>query len=344
MDARRVGDRDREAWDAYVRDAPLSTFFHLSGWRDVWSRQMGSMPHYLLAIEGKQITGVLPLIHVKSRLSGDFFTSLPGGLCADGDEAATILLARAQDLVEQTGASYLILRDGLHRWELPSLVTNEDHCTFWIDVSDGAEEARARMRRSTRKYAKRGLRAGGRAHTNRHHLTEFYPVYAQAMRERGTPTPGQHFFDAALDRFPRDLVLLTVSHKDTILGGGWVARLSSTLFCTWSGLPRAYFDLYNSYLLYWGVLDYAAQLGVETVDMGRCQRGSGSYRFKAGWGGEERTLYQQVYLNGIERPPRVGAGLYQDPKYRIFLKAWQHLPLWVIEAIGPQLRKRMPFG
>lgn len=305
---------------------------------------MGSRTHYLLATDGDQIVGVLPLIHVKSRLAGHFVTSLPGGLCADGDEAAAALLTQARELVAQTGARYLILRDGLRPWNLPGLITNEDHCTFWIDVSDSAEAARERLRRSTRKYAKRGLRAGAEAATDRHSLADFYPVYAQAMRERGTPTPGQRFFEAALIKFPQDLALVTVLREEAILGGGLVARMRDTVFCTWSGLPRAYFDLYNSYLLYWGVIDHAAQVGAQTVDMGRCRRGSGSYEFKAGWGGEERTLYQHYYLNGIEHPPHVGADLHQNPTYRLFFNAWQRLPLWATEVIGPQLRQRMPFG
>jgi predicted N-acyltransferase len=200
------------------------------------------------------------------------------------------------------------------------------------------------MRRSTRKYANRGLRAGVEARPSQHSLAEFYPVYAQAMRERGTPTPGRRFFEAALGRFPDDLALLTVFREDAILGGGLVGRMRDTVYCTWSGLPRVYFDLYNSYLLYWGVLDYADQLGVEKVDMGRCRRGSGSYEFKVGWGGEEQVLYQHYDLNGIESPPRVGSSLQDDPKYRIFSYVWQRFPLWATEMLGPQLRSRMPFG
>ena len=35
----------------------------------------------LLAQEGDQTLGVLPLLHINSRLAGHFFTSMPGGLC-----------------------------------------------------------------------------------------------------------------------------------------------------------------------------------------------------------------------------------------------------------------------
>lgn len=344
MDIRQLQDRDSEGWDAYVQSAPLATFFHLSGWRDVWAGVMGSQTHYLLATDGERVAGVLPLIHVKSRLAGHFLTSLPGGMCADGDEAAIALLARGRELVTETGADYLILRDGLRRWDLPGLAINDGHCTFWIDISDGVEAARARLRRNTRYYTNRGLRAGVEALSNRRALDDYYPVYAQAMRERGTPTPGQRFFEEALDRFPRDLSLLTIVHENQVLGGGFMARLRDTVFCTWSGLPRAHFDLHTSYLLQWGTIEQAVRLGAKMVDMGRCRRDSGSYQFKAGWGGEERVLYQHYVLSGIERPPRVGAGLHEDAKYRLFFNLWRRLPLWATEAIGPQLRRRMPFG
>ncbi|HSJ54875.1 MAG TPA: GNAT family N-acetyltransferase [Anaerolineae bacterium] len=344
MDVQELQDRDRDRWDRYVQTSPLSTFFHLSGWRDVWVRSMGSRALYLFATEGDRVVGILPLLHVRSLLSGQFLTSLPGGLCAEDDEAAEALLARARELLAETGARYLILRDGLRRWELPGLVTSDEHCTFTIDVSDGAEKAYARLRRSTRKYAMRGVRAGVGTAIDQQALGAFYPAYAEAMRERGTPTPGRRFFETAMQHFPDELCLLTVVHEDNVLGGGFVAPLRDTVFCTWSGLPRQHFELYNSYLLYWGAIGYAAQLGMARLDMGRCRRGTGSYDFKVAWGGEEQPLYQHYYLNGIEHPPQVGAALYENPKYRFFSRLWQRLPLPVAEALGPQLRRRMPFG
>lgn len=344
MDVIRLADGDRQQWDAYVAGSPYSTFFHLAGWAQVWQAALGSRTHYLLATDGDRVAGTLPLIHVKSRLSGHFLTSLPGGLCADDEAAAAALLDQARELLHETGARYLILRDGLHRWELPGLVTNEDHCTFHVDLSGGLEEARANLRRSTRKLSKRGLRAGVRAVPDQGALDTFYPVYARAMRERGTPTPGRSFFHTAMQRFSERLVLLTIRRQGEMLGGGFIAPFKDTIFCTWSGMPRAHYDLYTSYLLYWGVIDYGCEHGLQKMDMGRCRRGSGSYAFKAGWGGEMQPLYQQYLLNGIERPPKVGGSLQEEAKYRLFFNVWQRLPLPLTEWLGPQLRKRMPFG
>jgi len=344
MDVQELQDQDTGRWDNYVQSSALSTFFHLSSWRNVWVRSMGSRPRYLFATNADRVVGILPLIHVHSRLSGQFLTSLPGGLCAEDDEAAAALLTRARELLAETRARYLILRDGLRRWDLPGLTTSDENCTFYIDVSDGAEKAYARLRRSTRKYAMRGVRAGVGTAIDQQALGAFYPAYAEAMRERGTPTPGRRFFETAMQYFPDNLCLLTVLYENQVLGGGFVAPLRDTVFCTWSGLPRQHFELFNSYMLYWGAIDYAASRGMARLDMGRCRRGTGSYDFKAAWGGEEQTLYQHYYLNGIERPPQVGAGLYEDPKYRLFSRVWQRLPLPVAEALGPQLRRRMPFG
>ena len=66
--------------------------------------------------------------------------------------------------------------------------------------------------------------------------------------------------------------------------------------------------------------------------------------FKKDFGSEGQQLYQQFYLNGITQPPAVGAGMEEELKYRLFVKIWRRLPLPVAEALGPQLRRRMPFG
>jgi FemAB-related protein (PEP-CTERM system-associated) len=344
MDVKTLQDQDRELWDNYVRGSDLCTYSHLSGWHSVWTATMGCRARYLLATERQRAVGVLPLLHVRSRLSGHFMISLPGGLCADDEAAAGSLLTRAKELLAETGAHYLVLRDGLRRWDLPGLHATSEHCTFRINLSDGLDRARARLGRSTRGHTNRAMRSGLVAGSAQYDLRHAYPVFARAMRERGTPTLGRRFFAAAMRQFPRDFRLLTASHESVPVGVGFMARLRDTVYTTWAGLPREYYRLRSSHALWWGAIEYAAQIGGSWLDMGRCLRGSGGYTFKERWGGEERTLFQHHYSPGHARPPRAGEGLLEDRRYQLFSQVWQRFPLWLTEALGPWLRRRMPFG
>ena len=338
-------DRDRTpSWDECALSAPEATVYHLAGWKWVMERTFGHKTHYLIALEGNDPLGILPLLHIKSRLAGHYVTTPSGGLCCRDDRAAGVLLARAKELVIQSGARYLILRDGYRRWEDPDLVTNEDHCTLVARLSPEWEGTLKGIKRKERQLTHQGMRAGAGVLAGAQHLDVFYPAYARAMREKGTPTPGKLFFRNILDEFPTHMRLLVVQREGRVFGGGFIAPFRDTVHCAWAGVLRDSRDFRPSHLLYWETMQYGSANGYQWVDFGRSRRNSGSFTFKKSWGGEPRQIYQQYFLNGIARPPAVGGGREEDAGYRLFVRVWSRLPLRLVEMLGPQLRKRMPFG
>ncbi len=107
---------------------------------------------------------------------------------------------------------------------------------------------------------------------------------------------------------------------------------------------REYYRLRPNYLLYWNTLKLGCELGLQSIDLGRCTRGSGNFDFKRRWTAQPQALYQQFLMNGISRPPAVGGGWSKDVRYRLFVALWRGLPLSIVEILGPWLRKRIPFG
>ena len=62
-------------WDVFVAEHPAATFFHRAGWKRVIERTFGHDCHFLYAESAGAIIGVLPLVHVKSRLFGNSLIS-----------------------------------------------------------------------------------------------------------------------------------------------------------------------------------------------------------------------------------------------------------------------------
>src|SRR3954453_1663068 len=96
---RELSLRDVERWDRFVLEHPDATFCHRAGWARVLRRAFGYDTHFLFVEEGERITGVLPLVAVRSRLFGSFLVSSAfavygGPVCAD-DAARQLLTARA---------------------------------------------------------------------------------------------------------------------------------------------------------------------------------------------------------------------------------------------------------
>jgi len=344
MDVVELNDTNRIEWDAFVWECPTSNQFHLEGWRSIIEEVYGHQPRYLLAKDGKQVRGILPLIPINSRLSGRYVTSLPGGICALDELAADLLIEAAEEIVKSVNATYLILRDSYQKWSSPDLVTNDDHCTLLVELDGDPEKLWYRVNRRTRQSVKKAYKADLQVTHGRDYLNEFYPVYLQALQDKGTPTQGLAYFKRLIEEFPSIFDVFLVCQAEQIFGGGIVALFKNTIYNTWSGMPRRFYDLNTSYILYWETIKYGCNNGYQWVDLGRSEKDSGVFKFKNQWRGELVPLYQQFYLNGISTPPAVGNQRSRQLQYRIFFDVWKNLPPYLTELLGSQIRKRMPFG
>lgn len=335
---------DARSWDDFVYRSRHTTVWHLAGWRQVLRQVFKLKPYYLYAEEDGEIRGVLPLWEIKSLFFGHYFTSMPGGLCAEDADTARALAEHAQQLADTKHASHLILRDGYQRWDLPEYVTRTDHCTLVVDLTETPDELWHAVRRQVRQSTKKAQRAGLAVRSGPQCMAPFYPVYARSMRDKGTPTQGEAFFQEIRRQFPDHFSALVVHNQPELAGGGYVAPFRETVYCTWGGMLPQYYDMKASYLLYWELLRDSCEQGFRRVDLGRSQWQSGTYQFKRQWNAEPRQLYQQFYLNRSQQPPPTGSQRQTSSSYRLLVRIWQHLPLTVAEFLGPRIRKAMPFG
>ena len=100
----------RAAWDAFVDRQTDATFFHRAGWKDVIELAFDHTTHYLLAEQRGDIVGILPLVHVKSRLFGNTLSSLPfcvyGGVVAEENTVTTLFAAPQHPYTQQLLGSF----------------------------------------------------------------------------------------------------------------------------------------------------------------------------------------------------------------------------------------------
>lgn len=344
MEVQELCERDTEAWDEYVYNAPGATIYHLAGWKDVMESTFGLRCHYLFACDDSQILGVLPLLCIKSRLSGCYFTSMPSAICAQNENVARALFDKAKELVMDQRSKYLLLRDSYRQWDLPGVVTSDVHCTLIAQIGADQEQMWKAIDRRVRQHTRKAIKANLEVVVGPEHLEEFYPPYSRAMQALGTPTLGLKFFRKVMEQFPEHFTSLLVRYEDEALGGALVACFKDRMYNTWGGMLRESFKLRSCHIWYWETLKYGQENGFRSVDLGRSEWNSGTFNFKKHWLSEPQPLYQQCFLNGIACSPAVGSQRANDPKYRAFVKIWQKLPPAATEVLGPQLRRRMPFG
>ena len=119
---------DNLQWDAYVISHPLSTLYHLYGWKNVVEKTYGHKTYFLSAIEHHtvddknngnetskfRVCGILPLVHIKSFLFGNNLVSMPycdmGGVLADNEEIEEALISEAMGIAKKIKADSIELR------------------------------------------------------------------------------------------------------------------------------------------------------------------------------------------------------------------------------------------
>ncbi len=338
-------DRQTAAWDAFVTGHPDATFFHQSAWRDVLTRAFGHRAHYLTAEQDGAIAGVLPLIEVKTRLFGHSLMSLPfcvyGGPLTASTEAAAALAQAAMDLRAKTGAraAELRFREPPAPASLPGLAdgawVKRDglYATFRKPISADHEtnfKAISRKQRAmVRKGIDRGLTATADTSIDRAHA-----IYAESVRNLGTPVFSRKYFRLLAETFPHHLDVVTVFDAGAPIAAVINFYWRDEVLPYYGGGTAAARGAYANDFMYWDVMRRAVDRGARMFDFGRSKEGTGAYAFKKNWGFAPSPLPYYFALGPGQAIPELNP---LNPKYRLMIDAWKRLPLPIANLLGPHL-------
>lgn len=330
---------DRRGWEAFVETHEQASFFHRLGWKRVIEEAFGQSCHYLVAKTGARIVGVLPLFHQRSVLFGNALISLPfcvyGGIVADSPQVANALAEAAVARAEQLGADYLELR---HRErQRPQWPGKDLYVTFRKAISADDAENLAAIPRKQRAMIRKGQKAGLSQQVVGD-IDAFYSMYAASVRNLGTPVLPRRYFRLLLEEFGDDAEVMVIDHDGTPVSAVLSFYHRDEVLPYYGGGTTQARALKANDFMYWEVMRRAAARGVRVFDYGRSKRDTGSYRFKKHWGFEPQSLHYEYGLTGTSQMPDISPA---NPKYRLFIAAWQRLPLPVANLVGPLLARRL---
>lgn len=332
---RRADPGDRPAMARFLADHPDTTAFHRTEWLDAVERATGHRTHILLSEQDGAIRAVLPLHEAHSPLFGRALVST--GFAVDGGivgEPDTGLFAAAQELALRLNCPSLELRGG----PLPEgegwHIKTESHAGFVKPLGSDDEAQLLLVPRKQRAEVRRGLgygmeiRVGSDAQARRDH----YAVYAESVRNLGTPVFPKALFDAVLDGFGDDADILTVLHEGQPLASVLSLYHRGAVMPYWGGGVFAARTMRANDVMYYALMNHARGKGCDRFDFGRSKTDTGAYHFKRNWGFEPESLsYASWTADGVA--PRDVNPL--SPRYKAKIAAWQKLPLSIANRIGP---------
>ena len=330
-------DRGEEAlWDAFVAGAPQSTFFHRSAWREV-IEGLGHRCHYLYAERHGVITGILPLAEIRSWLFGHALISTPfcvyGGAVASDAESEACLTRAAVALANKQRVGYLELRSRELRasdWPVKEL-----YVSFRKPIDADHDKNLKAIPRKQRAMVRKAIGFGLEA---RHdgNIAEFYRVYAESVRNLGTPVMPRAYYMKLQQAFGKDCEITVVTHQKEPVAAVMNFYFRDEVHPYYGGGVARARDLAANDFMYWAVMQRAVERGARLFDFGRSKQDTGSYHFKKHWGFEPQPLPYAYHLVRAREVPNISP---TNSKYSLFIKAWQRLPLPVSCALGPWLAR-----
>lgn len=332
-----LAEQQNDAWDRYVEVHPQATFFHKSGWKRVLERAFGHTGHYLLAQCDGVICGVLPLVHMSSYLFSNALVSIPfgvyGGVLADSPAIKDRLLDKAAALAEELGVDYLELRDMYQ--PVAGWPGKELYVTFRKELDPDPEVNMKAIPRKQRAMVRKGIKEGLCTEWD-DGIDRFFDIYAVSVRNHGTPVFAKKYFKILHETFRHECGILTATKDGVPVSSVFTFFFRNEVLPYYGGGTLEARRVKAFDYMYWELMRYSCVNGYTIFDYGRSKIGTGSYSFKKNWGFEPQPLYYSYKLVKSSAVPDINP---LNPKYQLFIKAWQRLPVMVANRIGPLLSR-----
>lgn len=329
-------------WDAYVRQSAAATGYHRWCWREVFERAFGHQTHYLVARRGHTVAGILPLVEFRSVLWGRFAVSLPfvnyGGVVADDAAAARALVEAALDLARRRTLAHIELRHTER--QLDEMPARQHKVAMRLPLAASGEEMWSALDRKARNQVRKAQKSGLAVATGgRELLPHFYDVFAENMRDLGTPVYHRGFFGEVVARLGDDARVVIVWKGTTAAAAALTCRYRGTVEVPWASSRREFLPLCPNTLLYWTIIEQAVSEGASVLDFGRSTPDEGTYRFKLQWGARPHPLWWEYVMVNRGAVPDRSPG---NPKFRLAIAAWKRLPLSAATMLGPHIVRSIP--
>jgi len=326
------------AAEAFVAGRQDGTPFHRPAWLKAIARGTGNQGAMLAAVAPSgQIAGLLPLTHMKSRLFGQALVSagfaVDGGILADDPVVIAALASAAEGLARERGVGSIELRGGTspgRGWS----VHEGSHLGFVrpIAADDEAEliavprKHRAELRKALANPALR-VEVGRDARLIRAH----YDVYAESVRNLGTPVFPARLFREVLSAFGEDADILLVLEGDRPVSAVLTLYHRGRVMPYWGGGIAHARRLRSNELMYYRLMGHGRARGMRVFDFGRSKTGSGQAAWKKSFGFDPVPLtYHSWSANGERRDINPNSDQYQRR-----IELWKKMPLPVANLLGP---------
>ena len=341
--------------------------YHFFEWKQAIENAYGFHSPYFILEQDKKVCGIFPTSHIHTPFFKDQLVSLPycdiGGILADSPEVEKSLFEYVCQFSRKNKIQKLEIRAAGNQFNLQkpdqSEIIEPTNAQLVLQKPNEFPAKKVRMilnlpgnsslllaafksklRSQVNKPGRDGLtaRLGGTELLN-----NFYSVYAENMRDLGSPAHSKGWFHYILKHFGTKAKCGIVYMPDkTPAAAGIILFHDRTVSIPWASSRRRFNRFNPNMLLYWTFLKFAADSRYKFFDFGRSTPGEGTYKFKKQWGTRSHSLQWETWKIKKRGPHHISSDINQNLDGRVRIMAEriiQMTPLALATFFGSRLRK-----
>ena len=328
-------------WKRFLDGCSDATLYHTPEWKKFLEKTFDYEPHYLFATdESGQMTGMLPLFHVKSRLTGNRLCSVPfSHKCGFlGDDAAfSTLIDEAVALITRLNIEKIEIRSAVNN---PRFQDGNAFCTHILELFQSPEITWKQLDKGSVRWAvKKAEKLGVSvlSSTNIEDLKEFYELNCITKQNLGVPCHPWEFFKNLFSLLDGYVKIYLSKLRGEIIAGGVMEYYKDNVLYGYGAADPDHIDVhpYNAFI--WKSIEDACVSGCRTYDFGRTSYDNvGLIQFKKRWGTQEIKLHYSYY-------PASGRSIITDRNsslYRLGNSVIRKMPLSAYKVFSNNNFKR----
>ncbi len=302
MNRQWLDPRQDPHWDdRLLRNGDFS-FFHTSGWARVLGESYRYDPMYLMSGNGDRIDLLMPMMEVRSRLTGTRGVSLPyTDFCP--------LLVRDKGALPS--AIQAVIDHGIERkwkyaeWRSPEPLGPEKpswavFTTHHIDLSPSEEALFAGLDDSNRRNIKKARKEGVviRIDETGETLREFYRLNCLTRKRHGLPPQPYRFFASVHEHLLSKGfgIIVSALHEGRTIAASVFFQFGKRAIFKYGASEIRRQSVRPNNLVLWEALRWYRERGFESLHLGRTESDNpGLLRFKRAWGASESVLNYYRY-------------------------------------------------
>ncbi len=284
-------------WLDYVSTHKEATIFHHPNWIRVLEATYNFKSACLACVRNEEVVGILPLLEVRSWLTGKRAVCLPySDACvplSEDPEVGNQLVSYCSDLLQKNQWKHIEIRGAMI---YPSLVASARFKTHTAELNVDSEKVFQQLRKSqVQRGISKSLRSGVRVERRQdlEAMKEFIRLNVLTRKKHGMPPQPDKFFW----NFHENLILKgngfvgIAVYEDRIIAASVFLHFRNCVYYKYGASDESFLKYRPNHLIMWDAVKWGCENGFGSFNFGRTDPDNeGLLDYKRGWGTIESDL------------------------------------------------------